>query len=199
MANFNITKEITKEFEGGFWNDPSAGWTYRGITEKNYPSWPGFARIRQLTGGRAPARYAVIKDSILDTMVDDFYNAAFWKKIVSGDSIRSQEVANMAYDFILHKQNAAVAVINNVAKTFSPAAATKLTVLSADVLRAMNTSPAAFYSRLRAARIAYYNNSPKFSKPMKAAFVKRVNKMPEKISTPGKLPDMLNTFLLFSV
>ncbi|MBC7535104.1 MAG: hypothetical protein H7258_05365 [Ferruginibacter sp.] len=181
MANFNISKDITIEFEGGFFNDRSAGWTYRGITEKFYPSWPGFARIRKLTGGKTPARYKIFKDAILDAYVDEFHNSVFWKNKVTGESIANQAIANMCYDFILHKENDAIKVINNVAKVFNPYITTKQTSLSLDVVKEMNKNPLEFYASLRNARLAYYNNSRNFSKPLKASFVRRVNKLPSSI------------------
>lgn len=189
MANFHEAKIVTKAFEGGFWNDPSAGWTYAGITKKFYPSWVGFRRIAQLAKGKEPARHTLFKDATLENMVDDFYKNSFWIKKLTGDAIANQNIANMVYDFILHKENDAIKVINQTAKSFNLKAKTALTSLSSDVIAIMNVNAKQFYSSIRAARIAYYTGStlrnkklvPRFSKGLQNAFTQRVNKLPDTI------------------
>jgi lysozyme family protein len=195
MANFNISKEKTKSFEGGYWNDPSAGITYAGITTKYYPTWAGFARIRQLTNNKAPKRYTIFKDQLLNQMVFDFYKNIFWDKKVYGQLINNQDLANMCYDFILHKENAAINVINNVALSINKNIKIGKTFLSKDVLAVMNAQPEKFYTLLRAARIEYYLTPGKFSTELAQAFVDRVEKLPEIISVQKAA---LPTALFFS-
>lgn len=181
MANFNISKEKTESFEGGYWNDPSAGITYAGITTKYYPTWPGFARIRQLTNNKAPKRYTTFKDELLNQMIFDFYKNIFWDKKVYGSLITNQDLANMCYDFVLHKENAAIGVINTVAFTINKNIKAGTTFLSKDAIATMNAQPQRFYTLLRAARIAYYKTPGKFSTKKAASFVDRVKKLPESI------------------
>lgn len=93
MAIYSIAQGITKRNEGGFVNDPndSGGYTYCGISYRNFPSWPYWAKIRAAnlhTGQILPE---------LVSAVDAFYKAEFWDK-VRGDEIFSQEVANKLYD-----------------------------------------------------------------------------------------------------
>ncbi|MEO8769015.1 MAG: glycosyl hydrolase 108 family protein [Ferruginibacter sp.] len=187
MANFFISRELTKNIEGGFWNDPSAGWTYAGITKNNYPFWPGWNRLQELQkkffNGQEIPRYKIFNDSILENLVSDFYKNNFWNKILSGDLIKNQVIANFIYDFIVHKQNAAVGVINNSVSLLDPHITnTSKTSLTKDVIDIINKLPVQFYQTLRTARINYYQSSKHFSDKFKKAFVDRVNKFPVSIA-----------------
>jgi lysozyme family protein len=183
MANFLIAKNFTKDLEGGFWNDPSAGWTYAGITKKYYPAWPGFRRLLQLQqqvykGGAIP-RYKKFDDAELNKMVDDFYRTLHWGKYMKGDKINNQDISNFLYDFIVHKENDAIEVINKVAVQMEPGTYTEKTNLSSSIIAVINKYPRSFYLYIVAARLNYYANSKKFSGGLKAAFKQRVNKFPK--------------------
>ena len=181
MANFNAARSFTSDLEGGFWNDPSVGWTYAGITKKFYPTWPGWKRIElmQLTQfrGRAIPRYTIFKDTVLDTLVHIFYESTFWK-FLGGEFIQNQILANFLYDFFVHKQNDAIRVMNEVALTFKPGISIFQTKISADVLSVMNSVPQGFYLKIRNARIYYYTTKKGFSRSIRKAFLKRVDKFP---------------------
>ncbi len=200
MANFKVSKDFTKDIEGGFWNDPSAGWTYAGVTKRYFPLWPGFARLQQLKNkfypGRAIPHYTLFRDEILNRYVDEFYRNTFWNKILSGDIIANQTLANLIYDFVVHKQYDAVAVINYTAKRFDTEIVTHKTKLSEDVLDVMNDKPTRFYSLLRQNRINYYLSSSKFSAKKKQAFKERVEKFPNNISGTPQNSNSDATFLL---
>lgn len=187
MASFYTAKASTKDLEGGFWNDPSAGWTYAGITKKYYPNWPGFKRLLQLQAtqfkGNPIPRYTVFNDAQLEALVNDFYKNNFWNKL-NGDYIANQVIANFMYDFFVHKQNDAIQVFNNSAQIVSPDVAVNKTALTGNVVQVINENPRQYYSIVRQARINYYQTKKNgkhlaFSKPMQAAFIKRVQKFPE--------------------
>ena len=184
MASFHVSKTFTADLEGGFWNDPSAGWTYKGITKKYYPTWPGFKRLEQLRlkhfGSKEIPRYTRFNDTLLDSLVADFYKNNFWNKIY-GDYIANQTIANFMYDFFVHKQNDAMKVINTAAQATDASVIIKTTSLTASVVNAINAAPAAYYTKLYTLRLAYYAGSSKFSKSLKEAFKKRVLKFPETI------------------
>ncbi len=184
MANFHISKELTRDIEGGFFDDPTAGPTYRGITQKYYPYWPGFGRIKLLQQkffpGRAIPRYTVFNDPVLDQMVSDFYKNNFWN-LISGDYIANQHIANFIYDFFVHKQNDAIRVINDAAKVFTANLKTFPTKLSREVLDLINRMPAVYYNTLRQGRINYYKTRPGFSKKNRLAFIERVKRFPATI------------------
>lgn len=181
MANFALSKEYTSDLEGGFWNDPSAGWTYAGITKKYFPQWPGFAMLAQLQKqylkGKPIPRYTKFNYPPLIQLVNDFYKNNFWNKL-NGQYIANQTIANFMYDFFVHKQNDAVEVMNNVANSLQTGIKTEKNKVGIRVVELINQYPAEFYAALRTARINYYN-SGKFSAKMARAFVKRVNRFPE--------------------
>lgn len=183
MASFSTAKDFTKDLEGGFWNDPSAGWTYAGITKKFFPNWPGFALLaqyqQQFFKGRAIPRYTHFNSPELEALVNDFYKNNFWNKL-NGQYIANQTIANFMYDFFVHKQNAAIAVMNAAARSLKPGIVVNPTTVSIRVVELINEQPAEFYAALRTGRINYYN-SGKFSAKLARAFVKRVNKFPEAI------------------
>lgn len=186
MAQFSIAKEYTKSYEGGFWNDPSAGWTYAGITRNYYPAWPGFRRLLQLKEAKYKnteiPRYTIFKDAELNKHVDDFYKATHWNKYIKGDSINTQAISNFIYDFVVHKENDAIKVINDVALTLDKNTATKAAEISSGVISVINRWPAQFYTLLYNARLNYYKNSKKFSSAYKTAFAKRVARFPKTLT-----------------
>lgn len=93
MAKYDIAYELTGGFEGGFSDVPgdNGGYTYCGITEKNYPSWPYWSDIRS----KNPKHNQVFPE--LHEAVKEFYKKEFWDKI-HGDDISSQSLANQIYD-----------------------------------------------------------------------------------------------------
>ncbi|RTL56235.1 MAG: hypothetical protein EKK37_17330 [Sphingobacteriales bacterium] len=185
MARFDIAKEYTSDLEGGFWNDPSAGYTYAGITFKYYPDWEGWTRLIQLGKQFFGAiekipRYTKFNDTILDEDVNNYYQQRQWKFLSKGDSIINQTIANMIYDFIVHKENAAIRVINKAVKTKDSTVITNGSQLSHQVVLLLNQYPQDLYKAIRAARINYYKKGP-FSTKVKKAFIKRVQRFPVEI------------------
>ncbi|TWI80524.1 glycosyl hydrolase family 108 [Lacibacter cauensis] len=201
-VQFTIAKEKTKDLEGGYWNDPSAGHTYAGITYKYNPNWPGWKRLFQLATSkygsitRTP-RYAKFDDEQLNKLIADYYFNRYWNGLMSGNLFRNQDIANFVYDFLLHKENDAVAVINYTAKQLQKNVAASKAKLSAAVITVANNAQEAFYNLLRRNRELYYR-SPKsipgtsiksFSKQLADAFIRdRVNKFPAATKTTLQFP-----------
>ena len=72
-------------FEGGYANDPadSGGETFRGISRRNWPKWPGWPLIdRAKAGGTKTAKLinaTFAGDQEMERLVADFYRQNFWK------------------------------------------------------------------------------------------------------------------------
>jgi len=94
MADFNIAYNITKEFEGGYSNDPddAGGETYKGVARKFNPTWDGWIIIDNTTN------IDTLKNNKdLQENVEVFYKAMYWDKF-QGDLIPNQEIANELFD-----------------------------------------------------------------------------------------------------
>lgn len=84
-GHFEKALKHTLEFEGGYVNDPadSGGETFRGISRRNWPDWPGWALIdkAKAAGCRSPAAINAHfrGDQEIGRLVADFYQAAFWE------------------------------------------------------------------------------------------------------------------------
>lgn len=200
MAKFDVAKQFTKDLEGGFWNDPSAGYTYAGITAKYFPGWKGWAYLKKIAAAKYGSlsnvpRYTKFPDRTLQQLVDDFYKQNHWLVYVKGDQFQNQDMANLVYDFIVHKQNDAIGVINEVAKSFNRSVRTSKDTITNEVIATLNNNMVPAYAALYNARINYYQGSKKFSAAMKAAFVDRVKKFPASIKS---LSSWLTTFSSFN-
>jgi lysozyme family protein len=190
MANFFTSKQITKDIEGGFWDDPSAGWTYAGITKKYYPWWPGFNRLKILQkihfGSKPIKRYTIFEDAQLNQLVDIFYKNNFWNRL-NGDVIINQQLANLMWDFFVHKEYDAIAIINRAAAFIDSDVQVDESKVTTAVVRVINTAPRQFYSMLRQGRINYYKTKRNkagrllFSNALQQSLIERVNKFPTSI------------------
>lgn len=198
MANFYVSQNITSKFEGGFFNDRTAGWTYAGIAKDYHPEWPGFDRLiwlqQKLYPGRIIPWNHIFGDKLLDQQVLDFYSKIFWPLIL-GDHIENQMIANMIYDFFVHKQNNAITVINASAKVYSPNVKTLATKISPQVVSVINQVPGQFYDTLRKNRILYYKTKPGFSSKSRRLFIARVNELPTRLSIPKPLQTQKNYYV----
>jgi lysozyme family protein len=103
MAKFSTAIVDTLKAEGGFVNDPfdAGGYTYRGITKKNFPTWAGWAKLATwvITHGQ-PKTGKIFTDAEIPGLETDclsFYKENFWDK-VKGDEIHNQEVAADLFD-----------------------------------------------------------------------------------------------------
>jgi lysozyme family protein len=111
MAQFEPAYTLTAKVEGGYANNPSdrGGRTWRGISEKNWPTWAGWLRIneamRRPTWPVGPNNYEtwlhitrlLAQDAELQKLVMTFYKVNFWDTLaLSG--LSSQAIANEVYD-----------------------------------------------------------------------------------------------------
>ena len=85
MDNFNEALKHTLQFEGGYVNDPAdnGGETFRGVSRKSWPKWPGWVLIDKAkaegerTAKAINARF--VDDKTMGEIVAKFYNDNFWK------------------------------------------------------------------------------------------------------------------------
>ena len=98
MADFLKAYALTREFEGGYVNDPAdpGGETYKGIARRKQPRWQGWAIIDGLKKN-ADFPALLYKNTTLNAMVLDFYKHEFWDFLCC-DSIQSQAVAYELFD-----------------------------------------------------------------------------------------------------
>lgn len=97
MANFISAFKKTMGHEGGYVDDPlDAGKeTYRGISRRFHPTWPGWALIeKRKTSPTFPANLA---ESEMETLVQNFYKDQFWDRFL-GDEIPNQALAEEIFD-----------------------------------------------------------------------------------------------------
>lgn len=210
-VNFTIAKNFTKDLEGGYFKDPSASYTYAGITYKYYPNWKGwpllFSLAKKKFGSIANTpRYTKFKSAELDKLIADFYKINFWDKKLNGSLFRNQDIANFSYDFLVHKENDAIATINVTAKKINPSVLTNKTSLSKAVIDTANANQEKFYTDLRKNRELYYRNprsipgtgSRAFSRGLVNAFISdRVNKFPLTTRAQVTLPLFRSPFNLW--
>jgi lysozyme family protein len=96
MANFNIAFLPTMAREGGYSNHPKdrGGETFRGITRKNFPFWPGWHKIDAVT---QDARDSLKDDPELMQLAAKFYRQTFWDQL-GLDQVESQAIACELFD-----------------------------------------------------------------------------------------------------
>ncbi len=88
MALFNPAWKKLEDAEGGVANvkEDAGGFTYRGITTRYYPEWPGFAYIRNRPNPTAPLEQE--ERVKLDAMALQFYIETYWRPMgLSHDAI----------------------------------------------------------------------------------------------------------------
>lgn len=97
MADFKTALKGTLGIEGGDSNHPKdrGGFTYKGISRRNWPNWEGWELVDYLEKGIQTNREKLI--IMLDTMVEDFYRLNFWDRI-SLTAITNQKIANELFD-----------------------------------------------------------------------------------------------------
>lgn len=113
MASFKTAYEkYIKPWEGGyaFVAGDKGGETYAGIARNFHPDWPGWSYIDQVKKTRS------IKHNehfpALDEKVEKFFND-FWNTQRLSE-IKSQEVANIIYDFYVNSEKSAIKVVQRL-------------------------------------------------------------------------------------
>jgi len=96
MSYFPLALAGTLKHEGGYANDPHdrGGETYRGISRKYHPSWPGWKRIDELDN---TSRRRVEDDPVLQLQVEMLYRAEFWEPC-GGDALEDLALARAVFD-----------------------------------------------------------------------------------------------------
>jgi lysozyme family protein len=95
MATFEPALEQVLKWEGVYSKDPLdlGGETYKGISRKFHPNWPGWA----ILDGMADKNE---KNEELDKLVQEFYLEAFWKAYAEG--ISDQDVAEKVFSLFVN-------------------------------------------------------------------------------------------------
>ncbi len=98
MANFDTAYDITMAHEGGYDNNPNdvGGETYKGISRKFHPYWPGWDII-DAAKDLPDFPNSLYTNETLDKLTREFFKTNFWD-IVRGDEIPSQIIANELFD-----------------------------------------------------------------------------------------------------
>ena len=100
MAEFGISFRKTTAIEGWYSNDPAdaGGETWRGISRRFHPDWPGWATI-DIEKKRDLAGLAErLKENTRLTFLEmQFYRDQFWNRF-RGDSIPDQAIADELFD-----------------------------------------------------------------------------------------------------
>lgn len=98
MASYDIAYQLLMPTEGGYSNDPadSGGETYRGISRRNFPNWPGWRLVDQYKS-KTNFQSLLDKDVTLQTLVKQFYKQEMWD-YHSLDTVRYQDIANEVFD-----------------------------------------------------------------------------------------------------
>lgn len=186
MSNYKSAATITKQIEGGYCpgglscGGSASGETYRGI-DRNYQSgWSGWQFVDQYKSRYgAPKLYGhFIKDATLqrkiDESVESFYQG--WWQNKGFNLFTNQHIANLLYAFVIHRENAAMNVINSVARDLGARIIGNR--ITGDVAAALERNPGTGYELLRNAIIRHYNSLKNGS-----SFIKnRVNIFPNQIA-----------------
>lgn len=110
MSYFPQALALTLAHEGGYVNDPAdrGGETYRGISRKYHPDWPGWERIDVHVRAGRPRPYGTGElgppnghqwhaDLALEALVEAFYRLRFWTPI-GGDALNDLALACSLFD-----------------------------------------------------------------------------------------------------
>lgn len=98
MADFEKAFKNTMGHEGGYSADPDdrGGETYRGISRRYHPSWPGWDIVDNYKD--EPGFPSNLKsDTELDHFVEFFYKEYYWDMLL-GDLNPSQKIAEEMFD-----------------------------------------------------------------------------------------------------
>lgn len=147
MASFETAyRKYILPNEGGYANIPGdkGGETYAGIARNYHPKWPGWTYIDFVKKTKG-----VIKNNTkfpdVQYQVDQFY-LDWWNAKRFGE-IKSQEVANLLFDYNVHSSSLAIKAVQRLVKV------TPDGVMGAGTLAAINaTDPGKLHDALKAER-----------------------------------------------
>jgi lysozyme family protein len=172
MASFDKAYSLVIRHEGGYVNDPDdkGGETYRGISRRYNPTWPGWQIIDRIKQTRPIKFNEIINEVNLKVLVKQLYKANYWDRI-KGDQIRSQEVANIFFDFYVMTMQGAVTTMQKAlvsqGKRISVDGA-----FGAQTLAAINAAdPASLHDTFKLLRAEYHKRRVERD-PSQAKFLK---------------------------
>ncbi len=98
MADFHKAYKLTREFEGGYSNNPAdaGGETYKGIARNRQSRWKGWKIVDQL---RRQANFPKNLDGNqeLQGLVHEMYKKEYWDSMKL-DDVKDQPIANEMFD-----------------------------------------------------------------------------------------------------
>lgn len=183
-ANYQQSKSMLMPIEGGYAlpNGRAAGETYRGIDRKYHPTWKGWALIDAYKKRNTLKRGQIINDAAIEAAVVDFYQA-YW--LQHGlQNIKHPTIAALLFAFVVHRQYAAIRVINSVAIKLGATGTNQYKIMPS-VAAAIEKNDEAGYKLLRTAITAHYNSLT--ADPNRASYIRnRVNVFPPAIVSAKK-------------
>lgn len=98
MADFIKAYKLTREFEGGYANNPNdtGGETYKGIARKHQSRWKGWKIIDGLKG-KSDFPKNLDKNTELQELVHELYKKDYWDSMKL-DTVIDQQIANEMFD-----------------------------------------------------------------------------------------------------
>lgn len=156
MASFDEAYKYGEQSEGGWANvkGDKGGRTYKGISENDYPNWPGWKLINAWIAIHGEPKRGHIFTDIpgLDDLVKDFFKDYFWD-MMKGDNIENQPFSNYFYDWFINSRRKAVEKLQEILDiepqtgNFGPL-----------TLQKVNDAGSSLLAKIHARRMKYYND-----------------------------------------
>jgi lysozyme family protein len=183
MASFEPAyRTYIQPNEGGYANivGDKGGETYAGIARNYFPNWPGWTYIDFIKKTKGPIKNNA-KFPDVQSQVDQFYHDWWNSKRLS--EIKSQDVANLLFDYNVHSGALAIKAIQRLVNVPADGA------MGSKTITAINASdPAKLHDALKAERKALLEKLS--SKPGQEQFrngwLTRLSKFPDLV-TPTSL------------
>lgn len=179
MASFDLFLPIVLKFEGGYANDPTdpGGETNKGIT------MAVFRECSHELLGVDPTSSSL--KALTDVQAGIIYKARYWDKM-QGDSIRTQELANIVCDFYVNAGTNATKLLQRVVNGMG-ATVVEDGVIGPATLQALTKLPTEqVYRAYKQGRIAYYKTLGRRFPQFLEGWLKRVNSFPELGKEPAE-------------
>jgi lysozyme family protein len=96
----------------------TGGETYRGISRRYHPTWPGWKIVdyeKSLKGGNLPHNHRIF-NVVLDNMIADFYRRYFWEKIQL-DQVRDNSLQEIIFDAYVNSGGNAIKLLQDTLNT----------------------------------------------------------------------------------
>lgn len=100
MADFKTAYQLTRDAEGGYSNNSAdrGKETYKGISRKNFPLWPGWNTIDSYQSSNIfLLNQQLNADTNLQKAVQDFYKKEFWDALKL-DQVNNEKIAQELFD-----------------------------------------------------------------------------------------------------